>query len=83
MGIGNRVLAQSDAMGALPILYAATQELPGASYTGPGGFQEHARATRRPRAAAPAAADKEVAKRLWDVSEQLTGVSFPLVGAAA
>ena len=26
-------------MGALPILYAATQELPGASYTGPGGCQ--------------------------------------------
>ena len=81
MGIGNRLFAQSDAMGALPILYAATQELPGASYTGPGGFQ----GVRGYPAAAgrtPAAADKDVARRLWAVSEELTGVTFPLVTTA-
>jgi NAD(P)-dependent dehydrogenase (short-subunit alcohol dehydrogenase family) len=82
MGIGNRVIAQSDAMGALPVLYAATQELPGASYTGPGGFQ----GIRGYPAAAgrtPAAADKDVARRLWEISERLTGVTFPFVAANA
>ena len=82
MAIGNRVVAQSDAMGALPILYAATQDLPGASYTGPGGFQ----GIRGYPAAAgrtPAAADKDVARRLWEVSEELTGVSFGLQLATA
>ncbi len=80
MGIGNRVIAQSDAMGALPILYAATQDVLGASYTGPGGFQ----GMRGYPAAAgrtPAAADTETAKHLWEVSEELTGVTFPLAPA--
>ena len=40
MGVGNRLFAQSDEMGALPTLYAATQDLPGASYVGPDGFRE-------------------------------------------
>ena len=77
MGIGNRLLAQRDTMGALPILYAATQELPGASYTGPGGFQE---VRGYPAAAGRSveAADEVTAKRLWEVSETLTGVNFPL-----
>ena len=78
MAVGNRVIAQSDEMGALPTLYAATQTgLPGASYTGPGGYQEirgHPKAAGR----SVAAADEECAARLWDVSERLTGVSFPL-----
>jgi NAD(P)-dependent dehydrogenase (short-subunit alcohol dehydrogenase family) len=78
MAVGNRVIAQSDEMGALPTLYAATQpDLPGASYTGPGGYQEirgHPRAAGR----SVAAADKASAARLWELSERLTGVSFPL-----
>ena len=37
MAVGNRVIAQSDEMGALPTLYAATQDLPGDTYIGPGG----------------------------------------------
>ena len=81
MGVTNRVIAQSEAMGALPILYAATQDLPGASYTGPGGLQElrgHPAAAGR----AVAACDADVARRLWEVSEELTGVTFPLQLAA-
>jgi hypothetical protein len=78
MAVGNRVIAQSDEMGALPTLYAATQpHLPGASYTGPGGYQEvrgHPRAAGR----SVAAADTASAERLWELSERLTGVSFPL-----
>jgi NAD(P)-dependent dehydrogenase (short-subunit alcohol dehydrogenase family) len=77
MAVGNRVIAQSDEMGALPTLYAATQpNLPGASYTGPGGYQElrgHPKAAGR----SVAAADTESAARLWELSERLTGVSFP------
>ncbi|HEX4344332.1 MAG TPA: oxidoreductase [Solirubrobacteraceae bacterium] len=82
MAIGNRVIAQSDAMGALPTLYAATQPLPGASYTGPGGYQEirgHPRAAGR----SVAACDEQAATRLWELSERLTGVSFPLAPAIA
>ncbi len=82
MAIGNRVLAQSDEMGALPTLFAATQDLPGASYVGPDGFQEQrGHPTLVGRTAA--ASDPETARRLWELSEELTGVSFPLTPAAA
>jgi NAD(P)-dependent dehydrogenase (short-subunit alcohol dehydrogenase family) len=82
MVVGNRVIAQREEMGALPVLYAATQDLHGGSYTGPGGWQEmrgHPAAAGR----SVAATDEDVARRLWEVSEELTGVSFPLVPAAA
>ena len=82
MGVTNRVIAQREEMGALPILYAATQDLPGASYTGPGGFQEmrgHPAAAGR----AVAACDEQVARRLWELSEQMTGVVFGLERAVA
>jgi NAD(P)-dependent dehydrogenase (short-subunit alcohol dehydrogenase family) len=82
MSVGNRVVAQSDAMGALPTLFAATQDLPGASYTGPGGFQGM-RGYPAGAGRSVAAADEESAKRLWDVSEELTGVRFPLAPVAA
>ncbi len=77
MAVGNRLLAQRDEMGALPTLYAATQSLPGASYTGPSGFQEF-RGNPGPAGRSTAAQDTRAAQRLWHMSEQLTGVSFPL-----
>jgi NAD(P)-dependent dehydrogenase (short-subunit alcohol dehydrogenase family) len=76
MAIGNRVIAQSDAMGALPTLYAATQDLPGGSFVGPAGFLEqrgHPTLVGR----AKAAYDEDVARRLWERSEELTGVTAP------
>ena len=77
MKVSNRVLAQSDEMGALPTLYAATQDLPGGSYVGPDGFQEQrGHPTLVSRSAR--ASDPEVARALWERSEELTGVSFPL-----
>ena len=82
MTIGNHVVAQSDEMGALPILYAASQDLPGDSFVGPDGFQEsrgHPKLVGR----ATAARDAQAARRLWDLSERLTGVAFPLAPAAA
>jgi NAD(P)-dependent dehydrogenase (short-subunit alcohol dehydrogenase family) len=71
----NTVVAQSDAMGALPSLYAATMELPSGAYVGPDGpgeFRGH------PQLTAPngRARDEQTAKRLWEVSEELTGVTF-------
>jgi NAD(P)-dependent dehydrogenase (short-subunit alcohol dehydrogenase family) len=74
--IGNRVLAQSADAGALPTLHAACAELPGDSFAGP-GFADWRGAPKlvgRSRAAGDAA----VAARLWDVSEQLTQITFPL-----
>lgn len=74
---GNRLLAQSAAMGALPTLYAATQDVAGGTYIGPDGFQ-HMRGHPAVDAPAPRALDAETARRLWDLSEQLTGVPWPL-----
>jgi NAD(P)-dependent dehydrogenase (short-subunit alcohol dehydrogenase family) len=75
--VGNRLIAQDEKGGALPTLYAAVADIPGDSYTGPGGFAEQ-RGAPKVVGRSGAATDMEVARRLWDVSEQLTGVSFPL-----
>jgi NAD(P)-dependent dehydrogenase (short-subunit alcohol dehydrogenase family) len=75
ISLGIRLVGQREPeYGALPTLYAATQDLPGGSYVGPGG-----RSGERPRVEQPVAAgrDPEVARRLWDLSEKLTGVGFP------
>jgi hypothetical protein len=38
--VGNRLFAQDSKAGALPTLYAAVQDLPGAACVGPDGFGE-------------------------------------------
>jgi len=76
----NRVYAQSAERGALPTLYAATADVPGGSFVGPDGFQEmrgHPKVVKATRAAN----DREAARRLWEISEQLTGVRFDFAGA--
>jgi NAD(P)-dependent dehydrogenase (short-subunit alcohol dehydrogenase family) len=81
LALGNRLLTQSDDMGALPTLYAATQDVPGGGYVGPDGFAEqrgHPHLVGRSRAAS----DEETARRLWELSEELTGTTFPLSSAA-
>jgi len=78
--VSNRLLGQNEEGGALPTLYAATAEIPANSFAGPGGFMEQ-RGPAKLVGRSAAAQDMEVAGRLWDVSEQLTGVRFPL-GAA-
>ena len=76
MSLGNRFFAQDDRAGTLPTLYAATQDLPGASYVGPDGLGEMRGApTLVGRTAA--ASDAVTARRLWTVSEELTGTRFP------
>jgi NAD(P)-dependent dehydrogenase (short-subunit alcohol dehydrogenase family) len=74
--LGNRLLAQSENAGALPTLYAAVAEIPGDSYIGPRILGQWGAPVLASRSSA--ANDTEVARRLWDVSEDLTGVTFPL-----
>ena len=76
------LVAQSAEMGALPTLHAATApEVPGGAFFGPDGFAER-RGHPRPVAASAAAYDRAVAARLWEVSEELTGVRYALPAAA-
>ena len=79
----NALVAQSADMGALPTLYAATEPgLDGGVYVGPDGIGEF---RGHPRVVSPsgAARDEQVAARLWDVAEKLTGVSFELPAPVA
>jgi len=75
------LLAQSAAMGALPTIYAATAAgVQGGEYFGPAGFMEmrgYPKAVRSNERSY----DTELAKKLWAVSEELTGVSFNLVAS--
>lgn len=76
MAVGNRLIAHEAACGAQPTLYAATQNLPGATYIGPQKFLGLRGAPGRARRS-KTARDTEQAKRLWSASEALTGVTFP------
>jgi NAD(P)-dependent dehydrogenase (short-subunit alcohol dehydrogenase family) len=82
MTLGNRLIAQDENGGALPTLYAGFADIPGDSFAGPGGFMEQRGAPKLVKRS-KAAQDTAVARQLWEVSEQLTGVSFPLDSATA
>jgi NAD(P)-dependent dehydrogenase (short-subunit alcohol dehydrogenase family) len=77
MSIGN-LFAQSAAMGALPTLYAATAPgVNGCDYIGPtglGGMRGHPNKVR----STARSYDAALARRLWAVSEELTGVGYDL-----
>jgi len=73
-----RVISQKPAMGALPVLRAATDPgVLGGQYYGPGGlfgtrgYPKLAHSSRQSR-------DTAIQRRLWTVSEELTGVTFPV-----
>jgi NAD(P)-dependent dehydrogenase (short-subunit alcohol dehydrogenase family) len=76
--VGNVLIAQSAEAGAMPTLYAATQDLPGDTYVGPGGIGE-VRGAPKVVDCLPAAKDAATAAKLWALSEELTGVEFPLI----
>ncbi|MFB7515764.1 oxidoreductase [Streptomyces sp. NPDC056144] len=79
--IGNPLLAQAPERGALPQLYAATDAtVAGGEFIGPDGPAELRGAPTRVRLSA-AAADAGTGRRLWDVSEELTGVRFPVTAS--
>jgi NAD(P)-dependent dehydrogenase (short-subunit alcohol dehydrogenase family) len=70
------LFSQSAESGALPTLFAATSpQAKGGGYYGPSGLN----GLKGPPAPAwimPQARDKAAAAKLWEVSQQLTGVSF-------
>lgn len=73
-----RIVAQPARKGALPTLYAATNpDLTGGEYIGPDGP-----GNRKGNPVQTSEASKlfktELSERLWQVSERLTGVKFPL-----
>lgn len=70
------IIFQSAAAGANPTLYAATLAEPG-SYTGPQKRGE-SRGPIGPAKLNKHARDEDLAARLWEKSEQATGVSFAL-----
>jgi NAD(P)-dependent dehydrogenase (short-subunit alcohol dehydrogenase family) len=75
MKVGNTVIAQNDEMGALPQLFAATEPgLEGGTYVGPDGPGEQ---RGHPTIVSPngRAQDEDTARRLWHVSEELTGAT--------
>jgi NAD(P)-dependent dehydrogenase (short-subunit alcohol dehydrogenase family) len=74
-----RVMSQNAAMGALPVLRAATDPaVLGGQYFGPGGlfgargYPKLAESTRQSH-------DAAIQRRLWTASEELTGVTFPVL----
>jgi NAD(P)-dependent dehydrogenase (short-subunit alcohol dehydrogenase family) len=84
------LVAQSDAQGAWPTLYAATMPpiqggagassfggVEGGRFYGPDGFRQMRGYPVEVRAEAQAY-DETLAARLWEISEHLTGVHFPL-----
>ncbi|PPK68150.1 oxidoreductase [Actinokineospora auranticolor] len=76
--VSTRFMAQDVTMGALPQLFAATSpNAESGQFIGPDGRREQ---KGHPTVVEPleAARDRELAKRLWDTSEELTGLTFGL-----
>ena len=74
----NRFFAQGPPMGALPTLYAATEPgVNGAEYYGPSGFMEMNGSPKKVKSN-KRSHDQNVAERLWNISEDLTGVHFQI-----
>jgi NAD(P)-dependent dehydrogenase (short-subunit alcohol dehydrogenase family) len=74
--VTNALVAQSPEKGALPTLYAATaRDVDGGEFIGPDGFNEY---RGHPTRVEPVdrARDAESARRLWEISEELTGVHY-------
>ena len=62
--------------GALPIVYAALgADVNGGDYFGPKGFLEMFGKTGKADST-PLSLNEEIAKRLWDISEELTGIKY-------
>jgi len=75
--LSDRLFAQPDRMGALPQLYAATMPDVGPDdYWGPDGFMER-RGWPKRVGRSGAARDGDAARRLWEASEKLTGITYP------
>jgi NAD(P)-dependent dehydrogenase (short-subunit alcohol dehydrogenase family) len=77
LGLATKFVAQPAEHGALPVLRAATDpEAHGGDYYGPAGLGELRGSPHKVRYAKKAH-DAQLARRLWQASEFLTGVTFP------
>ncbi|WP_415977234.1 oxidoreductase [Rhodococcus sp. 077-4] len=74
--IGLKFISQSARAGALPTIYAV-DVAGGGTYSGPTSLFE-SRGKPGPASMTRMAQDPALAAKLWDVSEKLTGVAFPL-----
>ena len=79
MKVGSRLVPNQDAVhGALPTVRAATDPAAGGGdYYGPSGFGEFSGPPVRVKSSARSH-DASAARQLWAISEQLTGVTFPV-----
>lgn len=76
MSLGVQLLGQRQTAGALPSLYAATApEAECGGYYGPSGPGE-LRGAPKSAKVSPRAHDEIVRRRLWELSSELTGVTF-------
>ncbi len=71
-----KAVSQSAAAGAWPTLMATTADLPGGTYCGPSGPGEVGGAPQVTTSSA-LSRDPEAMRRLWEISEQTTGLSYP------
>jgi len=72
------LIGQSDAQGSWPTLYAATMpNIQGGHFYGPDGFREMRGYPVEVKAEAQAY-DEKLAAKLWEISENLTGVRYSL-----
>ena len=78
MKVANTVVGQSAQKGALPLLYASTApDVQGGDYYGPGGFMSMRGAPEK-QSSSDASYDEQSANRLWNVSEELTDITYAL-----
>jgi NAD(P)-dependent dehydrogenase (short-subunit alcohol dehydrogenase family) len=71
-----KAVSQPAERGAWPVLMAATAELPGATYVGPGSMGElhgHPQVVT----STGLSNDEDAQRRLWELSEEVTGISYP------
>ena len=72
----NPFFAQKSQQGALPTLYAATDsKIANGDYIGPDGFMEMWGGPKKV-IASDKAKNRQTAEKLWQISENLTGIKF-------
>ena len=78
LAVAGGLLFQAAAMGALPTLRAATDpDVEGGQYYGPDGLGE-LRGHPKLVSSSAQSHDEDLQQRLWTVSEELTGVTYPV-----
>jgi NAD(P)-dependent dehydrogenase (short-subunit alcohol dehydrogenase family) len=76
-----RAVGQPASVGALPILMAATADLPGSTYCGPSGWGPRGigefRGPPTIVSASSLARNRDAQRQLWELSESVVGLAYP------